>query len=228
MATERRTVVVTGASRGFGRALVEDFADDGWQVIAAVRSMPPDPREDVTWVEWDVTHPDSGALVQAVDGAVVDLLVNNAGIGSAQRTLAEIEFDELDKVLQVNLIGVLRTAQALQTNLLASDEPIIVNISSRLASLTDQSAGLYQDLGTSYAYRISKAAQNMASICLANEFGSRVRVIALHPGELATSLGQTGAHTSPDNAARQLKALLTTGSCASPAFLRATGEELHW
>lgn len=223
----KRCAVVTGASRGFGRALVDHLADEGWAVIGVVRSEQA-ARAGVRWVNWDVTDPDVSALRSAVGDAPVDLLVNNAGAGSNQRSLSEVDLDALAAVMQVNLGGVVRTTQALEGNLRAATAPVVVNVSSRLASLSDQSLGLYSKLGTSYAYRISKAAQNMTTICLSEELSPHVRVLAVHPGELATALGQRDAKSEPRVAAAQLVELLNSDGWTSPDFRRVSGEQIDW
>jgi NAD(P)-dependent dehydrogenase (short-subunit alcohol dehydrogenase family) len=83
----------------------------------------------------------------------------------------------------------LRLAQTLLPTLLAAPAPVIVNVSSRLGSLAALAAGDFADRKTSYAYRVSKAAQNMLTVALAQELAGRVRCWAVHPGSLATAMG---------------------------------------
>lgn len=79
-----RSVLVTGAARGFGRACVEVFSAAGWNVIAAARALPSNAAADprVAWVRWNVTDDDTESLVDAVAGRPLDLLVDNAGCGT--------------------------------------------------------------------------------------------------------------------------------------------------
>lgn len=221
-----RLVVVTGATRGFGLAVAEVFCAAGWDVVATGRTPAPD-TPGISRVVWDVTDDDTTALTTAVAGRPVDLLVNNAGRGIPGAPLRDVKVQDLLDVVDVNVGGVLRTCQALETNLRSARSPLVVNVSSRLASLTDQANRRYAELRTSYAYRISKAAQNMTTIALAAELGPHVRVIALHPGELATSMGQATAHTPPHQAAEELLHL-TEHDPRSPAFLRTNAETIHW
>lgn len=229
---QKRLVVVTGSARGFGAAVVEVFAEEGWSVVAAGRT-PVDQdrdrdRDNVIDLVWDVTNDDTSALVAAVDGRPVDLLVNNSGRGVPGGPLSEVRVDDLLSVLDVNVGGVLRACKALLPNLTAAKAPLVVNVSSRLVSLNDQSEGRYAHLRTSYAYRISKAAQNMSTIALAAELGPHCRVIALHPGELATSMGQTSARTDPRVAAEELRQLIDRDGPVSSSFLRTTGQDIRW
>ena len=133
----------------------------------------------------------------------------------------------LDAV-DVNVAGPLRMAQALLPMLLAAPSPLIVNVSSRLGSLTAQAAGDFAERRTSYAYRVSKAAQNMLTIALAHEFAGRVRCWAVHPGSLTTAMGGADATTGPREAAARLARLLDSADTSSPRFLSLDGPDLRW
>jgi NAD(P)-dependent dehydrogenase (short-subunit alcohol dehydrogenase family) len=225
-----RTVLITGAARGFGRACAEAFAVAGWNVVGAVRELPADAGADhsVVWVRWDVTDDDTGPLIHAMGGRALDLLVNNAGRGTPGTPLREVEVSTLLDVCDVNVGGVLRAARAMEDSLRAAPAPLIVNVSSRLGSAHDQAAGHHAGLSTSYAYRISKAAQNMATICLAAELAPTVRVWALHPGVLATSMGQHGASGDVRRAAAALLRLADDPDPTSPRYRSLDGDDLPW
>jgi NAD(P)-dependent dehydrogenase (short-subunit alcohol dehydrogenase family) len=130
--------------------------------------------------------------------------------------------------LDVNVAGPLRLAQFLLPNLLAAAEPIIVNVTSRLGSLSAQANGDFSELSTSYAYKISKAAQNMLTVSLAQDLQGRVRCWAVHPGKLATSMGQRDASKNPRTAARQLRELVDAGDSTSPRFCSLGEDDLIW
>ena len=230
MEDSARTVLITGAARGFGRACVEVFSAAGWNVVAAARALPSDGAADrtVAWVGWDVTDDDTESLVDAVNGRPMDLLVNNAGRGTPGTPLQAVSVSSLLEVCDVNVGGVLRTARALEDALRKAPAPLIINISSRLGSLHDQAAGRYAELTTSYAYRISKAAQNMATICLANELGPAIRVWALHPGVLATAMGQKDASGDVELAATRLLTIADDPDETSPRYRSLDGDDLPW
>lgn len=219
---------MTGAGRGFGAGVVDALTDSGWDVIGVTRSPVRNPRRDAAWVHWDVTDDDASAVTSELGDRPLDLLVNNAGRGMPGSILQDIPVQQLLAVLDVNVGGVIRATQALLPNLLKAEQPIVINVSSRLGSLQDQAGGHYDDLSTSYAYRIAKAAQNMATICLAAEFGAEVKVVALHPGELTTKMGQATAKTEPRQAGEALARLLQEIDLQSPAFVRLTGEAIRW
>jgi NAD(P)-dependent dehydrogenase (short-subunit alcohol dehydrogenase family) len=230
----RRTAVVTGAAGGLGRAVVADLAAHGWDVVAVVRpggtGMPVAPGR-VAVVEGDVRGDLAGPLLAALDGRALDLLVSNAATGTPGRPLAEVDPDVLLHVVDVNAVGPLRLVQALLSALLAAPDPLVINVSSRLGSVGDQAAGRYRHLGTSYAYRVYKAALNMLTTCLAGELDGRVRVWSVHPGVLATGMGQAGATTPPEEAAARLRRLATSSDRTSPRFVTLDapdGPDLAW
>ena len=115
------TMVVTGANRGIGLELARQLAGRGERVIATAR----DPRAaallralDVRVERLDVGDPASvAAFAAALDGAPVDTLINNAGIGVRSRTLAELDPEELLEFFSVNSVGPLRVVKALLPNL---------------------------------------------------------------------------------------------------------------
>ncbi|GAA3266743.1 SDR family oxidoreductase [Dactylosporangium vinaceum] len=226
----RMLAVVTGAGRGFGAALVECLAAGGWDVVACVRTEPAaaPPHDRVRTVVQDVREPVGAQLLAAVGERPLDVLVNNAGIGAPGRPLAGVDPQTILGAVDVNVAGPLRLAQALLPRLLAAPAPLIVNVTSRLGSLSAQAAGEFAGRGTSYAYRIAKAAQNMLTIALAQELSGRVRCWAVHPGSLTTAMGAAGATTSPHDAATRLVRLLRSPDPASPRYLSLDGGDLPW
>jgi NAD(P)-dependent dehydrogenase (short-subunit alcohol dehydrogenase family) len=81
---------------------------------------------------------------------------------------------------------------------------------------------------TSYAYRVSKAAQNMVTVSLAQDLHGRVRCWAVHPGKLATGMGQADAVKPPRVAARELMELLESDERRSPGFFSLGAPDLEW
>ena len=228
MSVARKRVLITGASQGFGAACVGAFLDEGWEVVATTRAAAPAELARATWVSWDVTDDDTSALISALGDRPLDVLVNNAGRGTPGTPIEDVDVHTLLDVCNVNVGGVIRTVQAVLANLRAAQAPIVLNISSRLGSVHDQAKGRYRSLGTSYAYRVSKAAQNMTTTCLANELAPDIRVWALHPGVLATAMGQPDATQEPTQAAKRLVAVTADPDPTSPRFRDLDGDDLPW
>lgn len=227
-----RTAVVTGAAGGFGRAVVADLLTAGWEVVAVVRpggnALPAAGRLDV--VAADLRHDPAPALGPVVAGRPVDLLVSNAATGTPVRGL-DVDPAVLLDVLDVNVVASLRLVRALLPNLLAAPDALVLNVSSRLGSIADQASGRYRELRTSHPYRVSKAALNMLTVCLAAELEGRARVWSVHPGTLATAMGQADAATPPSEAAARLRALASSDDRRSPRFVTLDapdGPDLPW
>lgn len=224
--------VVTGASRGLGRAVVDELADVGWSVVAVVRDGAHPARPwpvGTTPVVADVGSDEVVAAMRSVIGdRPLDLLVNNAAMGAPIVNLDAAEVQSLLDAVNVNVAGPLRMIKGLLPNLLGSPDALILNLSSRLASLSAQSRGEFAHLGSSYAYRVSKAAQNMLTISVANELAGHVRCWAVHPGALLTDMALADASKPPELAAKQLRELVETRCDVSPRFCSLGGGDLAW
>lgn len=208
-----RVAIVTGASRGFGAQLAGRLGQAGWAVITVSRT----PRPAVAGpgsrhVIADVGSAGAAARVaEALSGRPLQLLVNNAGQGASGTTLATATRDELQAALDTNLLGALELIRACEPNLRSGRPALVINVTSRLASIQRQAEGFYgaADLGASYAYRIAKAAQNMLSSVAAAELGPvGVGVWAVHPGRLTTAMAAPDADTDPAAAAAALVQLI--------------------
>ncbi|GAA0561006.1 SDR family NAD(P)-dependent oxidoreductase [Paractinoplanes ferrugineus] len=228
MAAADRLAVVTGAGRGFGRAVAEALTDQGRRVVACVRTRPATGKAGLQVVVQDVRDPVGTELLAAIGDRPVDALINNAGVGAKATPPAGVDPRQILDALDVNMAGTLRLTQALLPALTAAPDPVIVNVSSRLGSLTAQAEGEFATRRTSYAYRISKAAQNMLTITLAQESAGRVHCWAVHPGSLTTAMGATDATTPAGEAALRLVDLLNSPDPASPRFVSLDGPDLRW
>jgi NAD(P)-dependent dehydrogenase (short-subunit alcohol dehydrogenase family) len=182
-----RVAVVTGASRGLGRALASGLARDGWRLVITARDASalaearwPLPGEVVA-LPGDVTDPAHRAALAraAADLGGAHLLVNNAGIlgPTPLPPLAAYPVDALREVIEVNVLAPLALAQLLLPSLRAH-AGAIVNITS------DASVEPYPGWG---GYGLAKAAVDQASRVLGVEEPD-VRVWAADPGDLRTRM----------------------------------------
>ena len=189
----RRTALVTGASRGFGRALAERLATDGWNVVidargpatlesarAAIDTAGPGRVVALTGDVEDPVH--VAALVSEAAGlGRFELVVNNAGaLGpSPLPAVAALRDRDLERVLAANTIAPLRVIQAALPHLRAT-HGTIVNVTS------DAAVEAYEGWG---GYGASKAALEQLSRVLAAE-EAQVRVYVVDPGDMRTQMHQ--------------------------------------
>lgn len=211
-------------------AIALDLAADGWSVVSLVRDATQisvdHPR--IVFVEHDVRETVPDRLLDLVADKPVDLLVNNAGRGAPAGGIQDADPLLVLDSLDTGVVGPMRLVSALLPALRLGVRPCIVNVSSRLGSLSAQARGDFADFTTSYAYKIARAAQNMLTISLAQELGPSMRCIAVHPGSLQTRLGREGANKSPAVAARELREMVEGPSTKSPSFVALGEATLDW
>lgn len=204
-----KSVFITGADKGLGFSLVQQFLRAGARVFAGqyqansdlsdlTKSFP----QTFTPVPLDVTQLDS--VSQAADTVAklvpaLDILINNAGVMLETRTpLLELDLAHLPlfETLDVNTFGPLRMVQQFLPLLEKGDHKLILNISSEAGSI----ANCWRE--SEFAYSMSKAALNMQSRILQNYLKPRgFKILAVHPGWMRTDMGGADADISPNEAA---------------------------
>ncbi len=201
----RKTLLLTGASRGIGHATVRKFNAEGWRVITCSRN--PFPKE-CPWgggaenhVQLDLGDPadtiNAVGQIQEKLGGRLDALVNNAGIspkGPNGARLSTLDTDLMDwgKVFHVNFFASVVLARGLKDELAAA-KGAVVNVTSIAGNQVHPFAGA--------AYATSKAALKALTREMAHDFGPLgVRVNAIAPGEIETAILSPGT----DKLAEQL------------------------
>jgi NAD(P)-dependent dehydrogenase (short-subunit alcohol dehydrogenase family) len=196
----RKTLVLTGASRGIGHATVMRFAASGWRVISCSRHPFPDkcPWEMGRDDHMQVDLADAADTARAVldlkarlerEGSLLHALVNNAGIspkadGGGRLNSVDTEIDDWRHVFQVNFFAPVMLARGLMDELERA-QGAIVNITSIAGSRVHPFAGS--------AYATSKAALAALTREMAADLGPRgIRVNAISPGEIDTAILSPG------------------------------------
>lgn len=200
----RRTLLLTGASRGIGHATVIRFSSAGWRVITCSRHAFP---EDCPWdagpedhIQVDLGNPrDTTRAISEIrnrlEGGMLHALVNNAaispkGAGGSRLGSIETDLDTWTHVFNVNFFAPIMIARGLIEELKAA-KGSVVNVTSIAGSRVHPFAGA--------AYATSKAALASLTREMASDFGRvGVRVNAIAPGEIDTSILSPGTEKIVD------------------------------
>ncbi|MFZ1075725.1 MAG: SDR family NAD(P)-dependent oxidoreductase [Minisyncoccia bacterium] len=225
-----KNVLITGISRGIGKALAQAFLEKGFFVIGTSKTGSVDfAHENLSVVPLDLSSVESidacAKSIQALNKNI-DILINNAGVMLDEEETTLIP-EKLRATLEVNLIGTAAFTEKILSDM-ASDGHIIF-ISSRAGSL-DCTGHLLDHYPLHYpAYKISKAALNMYMRTLAirlQKGGSGLIVSSVHPGWVKTDIGGEEADITPEEAAKNISEFAVTSP--ESGFFWFNGEKLPW
>ena len=193
----KKTVLITGASSGFGELIAKKFQSEGWNVVATMRSPQKETElnqlENVLVTELDVTKSntiDNAIKVATGKFGAIDVLVNNAGLGIAG-PMEGISNDEIRNQMDVNLFGPINTMKAILPQMRARKSGTIVNVSSiggRVAfpyfSIYMASKHALEGLTDSMQYEL-------------DPFGIRLKLV--EPGMFKTAFGKNSKQAETSN-----------------------------
>ncbi len=223
----KHSALVVGASRGIGMAVVKQFAALEVDVVATWNSTQPDMNNpNVTWLPADITQHESVlALKTACEGQRFDYILINAGIyGPDHQNPDLVAKDDVERLFTVNAVAPVQAAKLLMPLLNDSHDAVIGIMSSRLASLNENTQAEMP------LYAASKAALNMLSRSLAKAAGEQgVTLLSLHPGWVKTDMGGSQAPLEPhESAAGIISQLQHYRAVGGHHFVDYAGEKLTW
>ncbi len=183
-----RNIVVTGVTRGLGRALVERFVERGHRVAGCGRS-----GEEIERLRAEHPEPHHFAAVDVADAENVagwasevlaslgppDLVVNNAGVMNRQASLWELDAQEFDEIMQVNVTGTVNVIRAFVPAMIERGTGVIANLSSGWGRSTSPEVA---------PYCASKWAIEGLSQALAQELPNGLVAAAVNPGVIDTAM----------------------------------------
>ena len=202
---DKSTVLITGSNRGIGLSLAENYAEQGWNVIATCRK--PDKAADlislkekydnVNIEQLDVTSQKHiNALAEKYKGIPIDVLLNNAGIlgDIRDQVFGALNEETFEQVFAVNTLAPLKVSEAFVEHVSLSEQKKIISMTSGLGSMQITANQSYF-----YFYRMSKAALNMAVVAMNASLRKQGIISALiAPGQVDTKLLEESGYRGPN------------------------------
>jgi NAD(P)-dependent dehydrogenase (short-subunit alcohol dehydrogenase family) len=228
-------ILITGAARGIGLELARQYAEAGDRVYATTRN--PDSAgqlnalaaefpDKVTVHRMDVGDMASvRACAAELNGAPIDVLINNAGVwgGLETQTFQNMDYENWAFEFNVMAMGPFRVIQTFLPNVLAGSEKKIVTLSSQVA------AHVYDHV-IGYSYASAKAAVNRLMTALATELEDQgIIVVPMHPGWVKTDMAGDVADIYPSESAEGVRRVIAGMTLADTGkFLKWTGDIHPW
>ena len=224
------TVLITGAGRGIGLELSRQYVAAGDQVIACVRN--PDGADALKELgtQVQVVRMDLGdfATIDAAKAELgdtpIDILINNAGdVGGPKQGIDDVDIEAWHRTFDVNTIAPLLVARAFKSNLAATGNGKLMNVSSQLAASTWPMGGML-------IYTTTKAALCKIGQVLAIDWKNEPIISALmHPGWVQTDMGGPSAEITPEESAAGIRQVIANLKPEdSGKFYKWNGEIHPW
>jgi NAD(P)-dependent dehydrogenase (short-subunit alcohol dehydrogenase family) len=223
----KKTVLITGASKGIGKALTEKMLNENFFVIGTSRNGKINgfENQDFYSLGLDLSNPSS---IENAHKEIfrkfsqIDILINNAGIGPDLDTYIP-ERESFNSTFDVNVNGTVFFTEPLIE--LISENGIILNVSSKMGSLD------VCELTDSVAYRMSKSALNMYTKILTNRLKDKIKVASIHPGWVKTTIIESNlinGRLTTEQSADNIFEFLTNEFDSGTFWNSENGTELLW
>ena len=242
MQKAKKVVLITGANKGIGFEVARQIANAGWTVLAAARNEERG-REavarlqaeglDVHFIHLDLDAPDTAvtaAETLRTQFGRLDLLINNAAIATqGDGPPSNVNLEAVRRTMQTNFVGTLAVTQAMLPLLQAAAKAQIINVSSELGSIGQQTNPEWKYAPVKVlGYCASKAALNMLSVQMAYEFrDGNIAVNSVNPGYTATDLNGNSGPQSIEEGAAEIVRVALLDPPVTGKFLE-TGGEIPW
>ena len=227
-------VVITGANRGLGLGFVKNYLGKNVDVVSTTRDLKSSKElltlkekfpNNLEIFELDLLKESAGeTLANFLGERPIDILINNAGVGSTNQYFEAVSPKPWLEVLKVNLIAPLMITQSIINNVKKGSDKKIYFLSSQLGSIGDNASG------GMYIYRSSKTGLNQVVKSLSVDLKPQgITVVSLHPGWVKTDMGGPNAPVSIDESIEGMTQVIhTTDIKDTGRFLNYDGKELPW
>ena len=227
-------VLVTGANRGLGLGFVKHYLGKNVKVVGTTRDLKSSKEllaikerfpNNLEIFELDLLKESAGyTLANFLGDKPIDILINNAGVGSSNQHLQAVSPKPWLEMLKVNLIAPLMVTQSIIDNVKKGSDKKIYFLSSQLGSIADNTSG------GMYMYRSSKTGLNQVVKSLSVDLKPQgITVISLHPGWVKTDMGGPNAPVSIDESIKgMMQVIYATDIRDTGRFLNYDGKELPW
>ena len=229
--TEIRTILITGAANGIGRAMTLYFSGRGWRVIgldtdseglAEMRSLLP--RSDSLFLTCDAgkegeVRRSFQRIAEWLDGAAIDCLVNNAGIANPYAgPLEDLELAQWQSWIDASLTAGFLVSRSALPFLRRASQPSIANISSTRAVMSEPET---------FAYAAAKGGLDALTHSMAVSLGPDIRVNAIRPGWIETGPWQKRSERSDPEHRPKDREQHPVGRIGVPQDIAQAVEYLH-
>ncbi len=224
-----KNVVITGANRGIGLALCEQFLQNNHCVFALCRNTSDELEalsakdQKLTIIKGVDVTTEQGltTMCQGLKDIHIDVLINNAGLLKGDN-LNNVETDNIIEQFNVNALAPFNVCKRLLSQLSAGSK--IAFISSRMGSISDNSSG------GQYGYRMSKTALNAAAMSLSQDLkNDQISVAIYHPGWVQTRMvNHSGDISATESAAKLCQLIMAQDMSKTGTFTHSNGESLPW
>lgn len=220
-------VIITGASRGIGKATAKKFLAEEWKVIGTSTSGKFSfEHENFSGYQLNIANEKSVEdFLKKIEKEKIDVLINNAGVALDSWDTG-VNMEKVRKTFEVNLFGLIDFTEKILPNI--NDGGSIINLSSRFGSFA---MPIYDD--TSIGYCMSKASLNMYTRFLAFRLKDKnICVSSIHPGWTNTDMGNDAVtedkkpDTQPEEVAEDIFKLATTQVETGQFWHK--GEKMEW
>ena len=228
------TILVTGANRGLGIEFVEQYLNEGNDVIATYRNENSsmdliemgNERSNLKLLQLDVSSNKSlNSFAENLGDSPIDIFINNAGVyGPRNSSFGNVDEENWIPAIKINAIAPILLTQLIIKNIRSGADKKLIYITSKMGSIDDNKGG------GAYVYRSSKTALNAVVKSLSVDLENEDIVVALiHPGWVKTDMGGPNALIDKETSVRGMTEVISNLDISSTGnFYNYDGSIIPW